>query len=88
MRTESEAFDDGGFIITEEDKIRMASLLALRAALKLEATTELKRRGKSARSMAQEFLNMSGRPTARTVYRRLNEYIVTQLGPDFDKPLS
>jgi hypothetical protein len=88
MRTESEAHDDDGFSITGEDRVRMASLLALRTALKLEATTELKRRGKSARSMAQEFLNMGGRPTARTVYRRLNEYIVAQLGPDFDKPLS
>jgi hypothetical protein len=74
-------------VIEGEDNVRMARILALRSALKLEATTSLKRRGRSARAIAQEFLEMPGRPTARTVYAKLNAYIVEHLGADFDKPL-
>jgi hypothetical protein len=80
--------DDGGFIIEGEDKIRMARILTLRTALKIEATTPLKMsRGRSARSIAQEFLEMPGRPTAKTVYTKLNAYVVEKLGADFDRPL-
>jgi hypothetical protein len=77
-----------GFIITGEENVRMASVLALRTALKLEATTSLKMsRGRSARSIAQEFLEMPGRPTAKKVYAKLNAYVVEKLGADFDRPL-
>jgi hypothetical protein len=80
--------DDGGFVIEGEDKVRMASVLALRTALKIEATTSLKMsRGRSARSIAQEFLQLPGRPTARTVYKKLNAYVVEQIGANFDRPL-
>jgi hypothetical protein len=80
--------NDGGFIIEGEDKIRMASVLALRTALKIEATTSLKMsRGRSARSIAQEFLQLPGRPSARKVYAKLNAYVVEQLGANFDRPL-
>jgi hypothetical protein len=78
--------NDGVIVITGEENVRMAGILALRGALKLE-TKGLKRRGKSARTIAQELLKLPGRPNAVTVYRKLNAYIVDRLGPDFDKPL-
>jgi hypothetical protein len=79
--------DDGGFSITGEANVHMASILALRAALSLEVKG-MTRRGRSARTIAQEFLGLPGRPTARTVYKALNAYIVEQLGANFDKPLN
>lgn len=80
--------DDKPIIIVGEDKVRMARILALRTALKIEATTSMRMsRGRSARSIAQEFLKLKGKPTSRTVYRELNAYVVEQLGPDFDRPL-
>jgi hypothetical protein len=78
---------DGGFVIEGEGNVRMASVLALRSALGLEIKTGLKRRGRSARTIAQEFLSLPGRPATRTVYEKLNAYVVEQLGADFDRPL-
>jgi hypothetical protein len=77
--------DDDGFSIGEENT-RMASVLALRAALALEIKG-MRRHGRSARTIAQEFLNLPGRPGTRTVYAKLNAYIVEQIGANFDKPL-
>jgi hypothetical protein len=75
-----------GFSISGEEQTRMASVLALRAALSLEIKG-MKRRGRSARTIAQELLDLPGRPATRTVYAKLNAYIVDRLGADFDKPL-
>jgi hypothetical protein len=77
---------DSTTVITGEDNVRMASILALRGALKLEVAG-MTRHGRSARTIAQELLELPGRPTARTVYKALNKYITDRLGPDFDKPL-
>jgi hypothetical protein len=79
--------ENEGFAVTGEDRTRMASILALRAALSLEAKG-MKRHGRSARTIAQELLGLRGRPTVITVYRELNAYIVERLGADFDKPLT
>jgi hypothetical protein len=80
--------EDEAIVIEGEDNVRMARILALRSALKIEVTTSMKlSRGRSARAIAQEFLKLPGRPTARTVYKKLNTYIVDQLGADFDRPL-
>lgn len=79
--------DNGGAtVITGAENIENVRLLALRGALKLEVKG-LKRRGRSARTIAQELLGLPGRPGARTVYRALNKHIVDRLGPDFDRPL-
>jgi hypothetical protein len=78
--------DDSATVITGEEHVRMASILALRGALKLEVRG-FTRRGRSARTIAQELLGLPGRPTARTVYVKLNKYVTDRLGPDFDKPL-
>jgi hypothetical protein len=75
-----------GFGISGEEQTRMASILALRSALGLEIKG-MKRRGRSARTIAQELLDLPGRPGTRTVYAKLNAYIVEKLGADFDKPL-
>ena len=78
--------NDGAIVITGAQNVRMAQILALRGALKLE-TKGLKRGGRSARTIAQELLGLPGRPNTVTVYRALNAYIVGLLGPDFDRPL-
>lgn len=79
---------DDGFVISGEENVRMARLLALRSALKLEIQTTMRLSSrKSARKIAQEFLGLPGRPPSKTVYSVLNKYIVNQLGPKFDKPL-
>jgi hypothetical protein len=77
---------EGGFIVTGEEQTRMASILALRMALSLEVKG-MKRRGRSARTIAQELLDLPGRPSNRTVYAKLNAYVVEKLGADFDRPL-
>jgi hypothetical protein len=77
---------DGGFSVTGEQNTRMASILALRIALSLEIKG-MTRRGRSARTIAQELLDLPGRPTAKTVYAKLNAYVVDKLGADFDRPL-
>lgn len=73
-------------VISGEANTRMASVLALRSALKLEAKG-MKRHGRSARTIAAEMLGMPGRPGVVKVYERLNAYIVERLGPDFSRPL-
>jgi hypothetical protein len=77
---------DDGFVIEGEEQTRMASILALRSALSLEVKG-MTRRGRSARTIAQELLDLPGRPTAKTVYKKLNAYIIDKLGADFNKPL-
>lgn len=76
---------DNATIITGEDNVRVASLLALRGALKLE-TKGLKRRGRSARTIANETMGTSHK-TAKATYTAFNAYLVEMLGPDFDRPL-
>jgi hypothetical protein len=77
---------EGGFGVTGEEQTRMASILALRMALSLEVKG-MKRRGRSARTIAQELLDLPGKPSTRTVYAKLNAYVVEKLGADFDRPL-
>lgn len=80
--------DRKSIVVTGEANTRMASVLALRSALKIEITTGMKHsKGRSARAIAQDFLHMPGRPQAKKVYVKLNEFIVDMLGADFDKPL-
>jgi len=76
---------DGGTMISGEQNVRNASLLALRSALKLE-THGLKRRGRSARQMANDITGKNDR-TAVKAYASLNAHIVSILGPEFDRPL-
>jgi hypothetical protein len=75
-------------VIEGEDNVRMARILALRSALKIEATTGMRvSRGRSARAIVQEFLELPGKPSTKTVYKKLNAYIVERLGTEFDRPL-
>lgn len=78
-----------GFIVDGEDpRERMKRIIALRRALKAEIIVSQRMRGrKSARSIAQDFLGLLGRPDNKTVYAALNKYIVNQLGPNYDLPL-
>ena len=72
--------------ITGKENIENVRLLALRSALKLEVRG-LKRRGRSARTIAQEVLGLPGRPGARKVYAALDKHITSRLGPTFASPL-
>ena len=69
-----------------ENNILMARTLTLRSALRLEIKG-MKRHVRSARTIAQELLELPGRPSADKVYTALNKYIVDRLGPEFDRPL-
>jgi hypothetical protein len=73
-------------MISGEKNVRDASLLALRASLRLE-TKGLKRRGASARSIANKIMGTEHRTAVKT-YEAFNAYIVNRLGAGFDKPLS
>lgn len=83
-------------MITGRENVENARLLALRSALSIEVRTGMKMsRGASASEIAtRTVLKPAGlvkegkRPNKATVYRLLNDYIVSVLGPDFDRPLS
>jgi hypothetical protein len=77
--------ESGVIVITGADRIETARWLAVRSALKLE-THGLKRRGRSARQLANDITGQNHR-TAIKAYAALNDHIVTALGPDFNRPL-
>ena len=62
-----------------------ARILAVRQALRLEVRG-LKRRGRSARVLANEITGGNAR-TARDAYAALNDHIVRTFGAEFNKPL-
>jgi hypothetical protein len=72
-------------IITGEQNVRMAALLALRGALKLE-TKGMKKNGRSALAITNKTLGTSHR-TAIKAYAALNAHIVSKLGSELDRPL-
>lgn len=73
-------------MISGEENMRMASVLALRSALKLE-TRGMKRHGRSARAIANDLLGTNHRTAVKT-YAALNAYVVDKLGSQFDRPLT
>jgi hypothetical protein len=73
--------------IDGEDRVRMASRLALRSALLLEMKGMRRSRGRSARVITAELLEMPPRTKIADLYVALNKYIVDRLGPEFDRPL-
>lgn len=74
--------------IEGEENVRMASRLALRSALLLEMKGMRRSRGRSARVITAELLELPARTRIADLYVALNEYIVDRLGPDFDRPLT
>jgi hypothetical protein len=73
----SEAFNPAASItITGADNIRAASLIALRGALRLEVRG-LKRRGRSARAIANEHMGTNLR-TAKATYPVFDAWLVAQ----------
>jgi hypothetical protein len=74
--------------IEGEDRVRMASRLALRSALLLEMKGMRRSRGRSARTIAAELLELPPRTRIADLYVALNKYIVDRLGPEFDRPLT
>lgn len=76
---------EGGIVISGAENIEKASLSALRGALRMEARG-MKRRGKSARAMANERMGTSIR-TARATYEAFNAWLVKNYGLR-DWPLS
>jgi hypothetical protein len=77
--------NDGTIVITGPERIEGARILAVRSALKLE-TKGLKRRGRSARQLANDITGHNNR-TAVKAYASLNTYIVEHYGQQFDNPL-
>ena len=77
--------DDDSVKIETPGAIEGARWLTVRGALKLE-TRGLKRRGRSARVLANEITGENHR-TAVAAYTALNARIVAVMGPDFNKPL-
>ncbi|AVD99206.1 hypothetical protein SEA_BILLNYE_247 [Streptomyces phage BillNye] len=75
-------------MITGRDNIEMARVLAVRAALRLEIRTGMKRsgRGASTLALANEISGSSARNKVKG-YEALNAYIVSILGTEFDRPL-
>jgi hypothetical protein len=89
--------NDRAIVITGEDNIEAARLLALRGSLRLEVRG-LSKSGRSARTIAAEFLGLDvpkapgrpgRRPNAATVYKALDAYLVrTYPGRIESRPLS
>jgi hypothetical protein len=77
---------DDRFSIVGESRVERARWLAVRSALKIEIRTGMKRRGKSARVLANEITGES-HSKKEAAYAALNKKIVDEIGPDFDKPL-
>lgn len=75
-------------MITGSGNIEMARVLAVRAALRLEIKTGLKRSGRGASTMAlaNEITGVNAR-TKGKAYVALNDYIVSILGQSFDRPI-
>jgi hypothetical protein len=76
-------------MITGRENIEMARVLAIRAALRLEIQTGMKRssRGTSTTQLANAITG-NGSRNKRTAYVALNDYIVSILGESFSKPLA
>lgn len=76
-------------MITGRDNIDMARVLAVRAALRLEIKTGMKRsnRGASTLQLANDITGSDAR-TKRAGYEALNDYIVSILGESFNRPLA
>lgn len=81
-------------VIIGSERVEGARLLALRSALSLQLKGMKMSRGASASEIAtRTVLKPAGivaegkRPNANTVYKLLNDYIVENLGPQFDRPL-
>jgi len=75
-------------IITGSERIEMARILAVRAALLLEIRTGMKRsnRGASTIQLANEITGSDAR-TKKAAYVALNAFIVECLGESFNRPL-
>ncbi len=87
MTEQNPVTQEAATVITGEERVLMASRLALRMALKLEALTSLRRsRGPSALAITNKLLGTKYR-TARDAYPAMNTWITDRLGPDFDTPL-
>ena len=77
--------NDGTIVITGPEQIEGARILAVRSALRLE-TKGLKRRGRSARQLANAITGHNDR-TAKAAYARLNTYVIEHYGQQFSRPL-
>ena len=80
-----ETQDLGGAVVTGAENIERARWLAVRGALRLE-TRGLKKRGRSARVLANEITGQNHR-TAAAAYAALNDHITAKLGEKFGQPL-
>ena len=78
--------DDSGTVISGEGRTEVASLLALRGALKLETRGMRRSRRPTARQIANEITGQNHR-TAVGAYEALNAHIVEKLGKQYDLPL-
>ncbi len=82
-------------VIIGEEQVLGARLLALRAGLSVEIKTGMQMsRGRSASEIAtRTVLKPAGlvaqdkRPNKTTVYKLLNQFIVDNMGEQFDRPL-
>jgi hypothetical protein len=82
-----EVTQESAIVIEGEEQVRMASRLALRGALKLEAMTSMRMsRGRSALAIVNELLGTRYR-TALVAYPAMDTWITDRLGPDFASPL-
>jgi hypothetical protein len=70
--------DSAPLVITGENNIRMASLLALRGSLRLEIRG-MKRRGRSAQQIVNEKMNTSYR-SKRNTYEAFDQWLVENYG--------
>lgn len=76
-----------GIMITGEDNIEMARVLAVRSALRLEIKTGMKMsRGVSTLKLANAITGENAK-TKRAAYDALNSHIVSILGESFNRPL-
>jgi len=76
---------DEPVVISGPERVRIASMLALRSALKLE-TKGFKRRGRSARAIANEYMGTNHRTSVAT-YSAFNTWLVETYGVE-DRPLA
>jgi hypothetical protein len=79
-----ESTQEPAIVITGKENIQMARYITVRSALKLEVNG-LKRRGRSARQIANEIMG-TNIPTKRRAYAAFNAWLVAR-GAE-DKPLS